>query len=178
MRRTVVLGKHIKETYKIDLNLKDKVYVNKPRIICTVETLKTEEICSFDGEPYLAWPTRFYISEQEEVNVEKIIFRADLNTIFLETNKILSKESNEEEAQEKYDLAIANFNEAMIESNEALKDYCDLHNLDYEKTDCFKLFNIVYPNKNYEIYNGKLRVKEEKIGIINLKDNAFVVSKR
>ena len=49
----------------------------------------------------------------------------------------------------------------MIKSNKLMQDYCDLHGLDYQKADCEKVFTLVYPNKEYEIKDGKMICKEQ-----------------
>ena len=54
---------------------------------------------------------------------------------------------------------MAGFNEQMTESNEQMSAYCKLHKLDPRDTDCEELFKIVYPNKEYEIVDGKMKEK-------------------
>lgn len=53
---------------------------------------------------------------------------------------------------------IKEFNKMMIESNDKLKAYCDLHKLSYEDTDCIELFKLVFPDKLYIIRDGKMKV--------------------
>lgn len=51
----------------------------------------------------------------------------------------------------------------MIDSNEKMKNYCDLHNLNLGETDAIKLFKILYPDSEYVIEDGAIRVKENTI---------------
>ena len=53
------------------------------------------------------------------------------------------------------------FNKMMIESNNRLMAYCDLHKLSYEDTDCIELFKLVFPDDEYMIENGVMKVSEK-----------------
>lgn len=176
---SVVLGKVIENTYLIDPKttiIKDehgkdkKVFTAKPVLNKKSEVKEWREILRFDGEPrYNKMPSFCYgsrdklnISENETVTVDDEIFRADLNELHLKTDKILEEIDIDKEATEnKFNKCINSFNEAMIKSNKAMQDYCDLHGLKYWKTDCEKVFSIVYPDKEYEIKDGKMVCKEE-----------------
>ena len=178
--KTVVLGKNIKNEYDIDtkqIEIKDAegytkfVYVDKPIMIETPIIYRWSELCSFDGEPRYntrnsardSWRKEFNISENEIVVIEKEIFRADLNELHLYTSKVIEQHDiGKSDALRTYKNHIEGFNKMMIESNDMLKTYCDLHKLAYEDTDCIKLFKLVFPNDEYEIDKGVMRVKVKK----------------
>ena len=102
------------------------------------------------------------ISEDEEVHIAKEIFRADLNELHLQTDKIVEEIDLDKQVVDMgYEVYLGAFNEMMIESNEKMKSYCDLHKLGYKDTDCIKLFQLLYPNEMYEIVDGVMRVKTE-----------------
>lgn len=180
--RTVVLGKNIKNEYDIDtkqIEVKDTegytkfVYVDKPIMIETSKIYRWSELCSFNGEPrynkHNSGLTRcgvipqINISENETVFIEKEIFRADLNELQLYTNKVIEQHDiGKSDALRTYENHIEGFNRMMIESNDMLKTYCDLHKLAYKDTDCIKLFKLVFPNDEYEIDKGVMKVKVKK----------------
>ena len=39
--------------------------------------------------------------------------------------------------------------------------YCNLHKLSYEDTNCIELFKLVFPDEEYVIENGVMKVKEK-----------------
>ena len=109
------------------------------------------------------------ISEDEAVSVGKEIFRADLNEMHLETDKVLEEvDINKEGSEEILSEQIRAFNSMMITSNEKLKAYCDVHNLAYEDTDAIELFKIIFPDKKYEIVDGVIKVQEVKYPEISI----------
>lgn len=190
-RITKVFGKDITWEYEIDWKLKEiktdegyeMVYTGKP----TVEKKKKEcnwvEICSFSGEPYLinryisVWDTYgkspvINISEDEEVRVEDKKFRADLNEVHLFTDKVVNETYLNSEPTEDY--LLGEFNKQMIESNDKLKDYCNIHTLSPLVTDCIKLFKLVYGHDNYEIVDGKM--KERSNYTVIKADNSYLTA--
>lgn len=176
--KTKVLGKIIENIYSVnrnqtqikdtDGNFKD-VYTGKPTI--TKETMVKEwsELCSFEGAPrynlrYDGYVTvagkPMNISEKETVYIDKEIFRADLNELHLHTNKIVEeRDVDKEDALSILAGQIKAFNKMMIESNDRLKTYCDLHKLSYEDTDCIELFKLVFPDDEYVIKDGIMKIK-------------------
>lgn len=188
---TRVFGKVVENTYEVDRKLEsaicnDKndvelIYTDKPTIKVTPNVASWVELCSYDGEPrynkenllfsLYSHRMEFNISENETVTLEKEIFRADLNEIHLHTNKIVEAvDLNKDNAEFDYEIEVRAFNKVMIESNEALKAYCDLHKMSYEDTDCFKLFEVVFPNEILKIKNGKM------VTMRSLWDNSIVTS--
>ena len=168
---TKVKGKIIENSYYIENNLKkirkdnnDKlVYTEKPKLMKESRIVKWEDICNFDGKPYYNKHVKtFYdsknsinISENEEVTIDKEVFRADLNELHLFTDKIVEEIENfKEEVEESFKRELELFNEMMIESNEKLLSYCKLHKLNPKETDCIELFKLVYGHGNYKIVDG------------------------
>lgn len=183
-RITKVFGKDI--TYKYDVDWKQKesesrnIFAGKP-CIKTEITQNHKEICNFSGEPYLidkGWRFKLHISEDEEVTVEYRKFRADLNEIHLFTDKVMNETHlNKEGAEDELNSALECFNKQMIESNEKLKDYCDIHALVPSVTDCVKLFKLVYGHDNYEIVNGKMQERQERKDYYTIKaDNSYITA--
>jgi hypothetical protein len=179
---TRVFGKNImkgfewhenKQTVITDDMLEKDCFVGKPFLEPVETIINYEEICVFEGQPfyntniesshfYYGGFNRINISEDEEVKVEEQIFRADLNELHLRTDKVSSIEVlNEEEANEWLQGKVKEFNQAMINSNQKLKEYCSVHKLSPEDTDCYELFTIVYPDDKPEIVNGKFRAKDK-----------------
>ena len=96
------------------------------------------------------------------MTIEEEIFRADLNEMHLHTNKVVEeKDINKEDALSILEGQIKAFNKMMIESNNRLIVYCDLHKLSYEDTDCIELFKLVFPDDEYVIEDGVMKVKEK-----------------
>ena len=175
---TRVFGKKIENVYDVICNTKQvedndgnmkTVYTAKPQINKVRKVKEWSELCSYEGEPrYNSGYSIVFgyhdinISENETVKIEDEIFRADLNEMHLHTNKIVEeRDINKEDALSILDGQIKAFNKMMIESNNRLMAYCDLHKLSYEDTDCIELFKLVFPDDEYVIENGVMKVKEK-----------------
>lgn len=169
--KTVVLGKKVKNIYEVNKNQEQiigdngepqTVYVGKPFIRVKKETSEHIELCRFKGKPRYNKPNysfsynhRINVSKDEAVLIEEEIFRADLNVLELYTDKVVETiDANKEEAESELEQEVKSFNRTMIESNNKLKSYCDIHKLSYEDTDCFELFKLVYPGNSYIISKG------------------------
>ena len=175
---TRVFGKKIENVYDVVCDMKQvedddgkmkSVYIEKPRINKTRKVREWSELCSYEGEPrynsgistVFGYPN-INISENETVKIEDEIFRADLNEMHLHTNKIVEeKDVDKEDALSILDGKIKAFNKMMIESNDKLRVYCDLHKLSYEDTDCIELFKLVFPDDYYVIEDGVMKVEEK-----------------
>ena len=174
---TRVFGKKIENYYDVDHKweqIKDNngdfktVYTDKPTITKETKVKEWTELCSYEGEPRYNSNLVFRIyktvniSEYETVDIENEIFRADLNEMHLHTNKIVEeRDINKEDALSILDGQIKAFNKMMIESNNRLMAYCDLHKLPYEDTDCIELFKLVFPDDEYVIENGVMKASEK-----------------
>lgn len=177
--KTKVFGKKIKNVYSVNHNMKTikdehgddvEVYAGKPVLIKKIEIEKWVELCNFEGEPRYnddfsilsGMYHRINISDEEEIEIEKEIFRADLNELHLHSKKVVDEtEEGKDRAEIEYKRSVEKFNRTMIESNDRLKSYCDLHKLSYEDTDCVELFKLLYPEDDYVIEDGVMKVKEK-----------------
>ena len=176
--KTRLFGKKIENIYDVDRKQKEikddngdikTVYTSKPTITKETKVKEWSEICSYDGEPRYS-DTHYSlfgykecnISENETVRIDKEIFRADLNEMHLHTNKVVEeRDIDKEDALSILDGQVKAFNKMMIESNDRLMAYCDLHKLTYEDTDCIELFELVFPDDEYVIEDGVMKVKEK-----------------
>lgn len=165
--KTIVMGKKIKRNYELkaesDNNGKLKY---KPFIKELDPDIQWEEICSYEGEArsyrkenvFAFSPYKYiYLSEDEEVIVEKEIFRADLGDYIQYTNKVLKEDKGDKPDIEIY---IRDYNKQMIEADSEAKAYCDLHKLNYEDTDYDELMKYIYPNRVL-----KIELEPESTGI-------------
>ena len=187
--KTRLFGKKIENIYDVDhkqKEIKDEngdfktVYTGKPTITKETKVKEWSELCSYDGEPRYnlnLFDYNFYgykkcnISEDEMVSIEDEIFRADLNEMHLHTNKIVEeRDVDKEDAMSILDGQIKAFNKMMIESNDRLMTYCDLHKLSYEDTDFIELFKLVFPNDEYVIKDGVMKELKR-----NLIDDAYAI---
>ena len=179
---SVVLGKVTENNYYVDTKTKTIVddigeekivYIGKPTLIQSPRIKEWKEICRFKGES--KYNRNYYqyefvpsyclnISENESVKIEKEIFRADLNELHLHSDKVLEEiDIDKEEIEQEHKIHIKAFNKMMIESNKSMKDYCDLHGLDYENADCETVFSLVFPEKECEIKDGRMICKSEPV---------------
>lgn len=178
---TRIFGKIIENVYDVDDKLvqitdengnKKDVYTGKPAIKKETKVKEWYELCSYEGEPrynhdfqcltHWAPYKVISISEDEEVGIEKEIFRADINESHLQSNEIVDEiDVNKANAEYLLDKHINAFNKMMIESNDKLKAYCDIHKLPYMTTDCIELFKLVFPDKLYIIKDGKMKVSDD-----------------
>lgn len=181
--KTKLFGKKIENIYEVDHKWKQiedndgemkTVYTDKPIITKTPKVKSWSELCVYEGEPrynsktvsvgFFGWTSNntVNISEDECVAIEEEIFRADLNEMHLHTDKVVETvDVDKEDALSIYEGQIKAFNKMMIESNNKLMTYCDLHKLTYEDTDCIELFKLVFPDDEYVIEDGVIKVKEK-----------------
>lgn len=171
--KTKVFGQRIKYSYSVDNKRKTitgsngepkMVYTDKPTMK-QIKNVEWVEICEFEGEPRynsgtsMLWDNSINISEDEEVAIREEIFRADLNELHLHTSKVLEEtDLNKNETDILLENEIKMFNKEMIESDEKLKLYCNIHKLNPEDTDCIELYKLVYSTDLYCIFNGKFVV--------------------
>lgn len=171
----VVLGKKIQHKYSVDdrkVSVKEngetiKYFVGKPIVKNETEVTEYPEILRFEGElvknsvfgsfyRFGKLPC-FNISENEEVGIEKKVFRADQNIVYIYTDKICEEtDIDKEEAETAHKNLLKEFNRTMIKSNPEMDRYCELHHLNYGMTDCLELFNYLFPDGKWKIINGKL----------------------
>lgn len=180
---TRIKGKDITNFYSVKTNKTTKtvsdnelktIYTARPELVKEAK-VEWKEICSFEGEMSYDETYNYYftlssktihISEDEKVNVDKVVFRADLNEKHAFTDKVLCELDDPEskfDAEMLFNEELADFNEAMINSNDAMLAYCKLHKLLPEGTDCIELFKLVYPGETYEIVDGKMKKKDKYV---------------
>ena len=170
----VVLGKVVDNYYKVIPNTKTinrngediTVFEKKPELVKEEKIREWKEICRFEGEVrynrnseslFDSYLNKVYISESEEVWIKQLKMRADLGEYHLCSDKILDEtDVNKEIMEEAYEKLLGDYNYAMITSDNRMKDYCELHGLDMRKTDCGKVFYLVYPNEIMNIVDGKI----------------------
>ena len=176
-RITRIFGINNEVEYIIDNCMENGKFTKKPSYSTVKKFLSHEEICSFKGEPHYNDNTKlaytffdpYYrckninINEEEEVNIVRKVFRADLNEVHLFSDYVIREEelNSESEIEFEVDNLIREFNKTMIESNEEMLRYAKLHKLFLEDTDCEELFKLVYPNKICKIENGKMVVLDD-----------------
>ena len=95
------------------------------------------------------------------------VFRADLNEVHLFVNKIEVIPVDEDNLDNKdllnsVEKQLKLFNKILIISDEKLKNYCDLHKLDYEETDVEQVFKVVYPDKPFKFEDNKVIVSKNE----------------
>ncbi len=159
------------------------VFTAKPTIEKEVEIVDWSELLSFEGEPRYNKGTKskakssnpfdlsifafnsknkINLSVDEEVCIDEEIFRADLNELHLHTDKIVEENDGDRDYQmNNYEMLVNDFNQQMIESNDKLNAYCKLHNLVPCCTDAIELFKLVFPDEEYVIEDGVMKVKEK-----------------
>lgn len=169
----VVLGKKVYKSWElkdhkkitIENNKRIDEYCGKPELIEKTDIIGYEEILRFEGtleynEKGASWifaSREINISEDEEVTIEKKIFRADLNETYLYTNKVVEETSdNEEDAKNALRVVTEKFNKSIIEKDEQMMNYCKISGKDPKYVDCIELFKILYPGCSYVFVDGKL----------------------
>lgn len=145
------------------------VFDAKPEIIKDVVELDPVEICQYEGRPCVSGYKLVFGGPKinigdEEVNVKKDIFYADLNEWKQFVDKVVSNvDYYKEEVELDYADLIAQYNEQMINEDERLKAYCDLHHLNPGDTDVDELRKIVYGNYITLTGNETMTVTSETV---------------
>lgn len=148
--KTHVMGKKIKRTYKVVTCKDGDKYSKKPFMIVDDTEVKWEEILVYETAPQSR--SEYYrkyinLSEDEEVDVDKEVFRADLGEWYQYVNKKLEEKDNRKKIEKELEKERAAYNKYMIENNKKAKAYCDLHKLDYSETDYEELLDLIEPEK-------------------------------
>lgn len=163
-----VYGRHVKHVYKvktcqneIEVDGKKKlVFFSKP-YLTTRLNYEYEKIGEFDGDSSFLGISNIFCNSllfgDENVLISYKNFRLDTGVLEIGITKNLSEtDENKEKAEIELDGYIKAFNEDMICSNEHLKKYCDVHKLNPKETDVLNLWDIVYPEDDYNIMNGEM----------------------
>ena len=187
--KTIIFGKNIEEIYEVVPNYTEvkqgdgtfkKVFQEKPVLKKKFNEISPIPIVTYDGEfeknmepnsglftyPFSNNIGKINISETEAVNLEKVIFRADIQERHVFTDKVMNKEEfGREDAEQHYAYLMSEFNSQMIESNDRLKAYCNVNKLNPEETDVTELWKVVFGDVPYMINDGKITEKICKVYI-------------
>jgi len=186
--KTVIFGKNIEEFYDVIPNYTveqddrtfKKVFQEKPNLKKEFNEESPIPIVTYDGEfdtnrepnggflfhPFSNYIGKININETEAVNVEKVIFRADIQERHVFTDKVMNKEVfGKEEAEQEYAALMREFNSQMIESNDRLKAYCNVNKLNPEETDVTELWKVVFGDTPYMINDGKITELKSSVSI-------------
>lgn len=182
-----VYGRHVKNVYKvktcqnkIEINGEKKlVFFSKPHLTTELK-FEYEKIGEFEGDNSLLGVSNFFGNTlffgDENVLISYRNFRLDTGVLEIGITKNLSEtDENKGRAEIELDGYIKAFNEDMICSNEHLKKYCDIHKLNPKETDVLKLWDIVYPENDYNIMNGEM-VKVPNPGTDSLDGRSYYIS--
>lgn len=169
--KTIIKGKKIKHLYEVDFFQKEVeidgksklVYYGVPSLKCKDE-ITYERICEVDGT---LDNSLIYVSDNKRVSVDSRRFRTDLGVYEVLIDYVTSEEDvNKNESEILLAAHIPIFNEVMINSNERLRNYCEVHKLNPKETDVLKLWDVVYPENDFNIMNGEM-VKVPKPGNVS-----------
>lgn len=163
--QSYIQGRHVENVWEARCERDEKTgkLTKKPYIHCDMqykyETLQrpTGEEFIVDGEIGLnasyaifglgAW-SKINLSEDEEVTVVAKLYRADLHAYMVHTDKVLSeKDVNKGVAEFEYNQLLREYNKMMIEADEELLNYCNVHKLVPADTEYDELRKVV-PSKN------------------------------
>lgn len=147
--QTVIQGKEIETTYSVKVLRDDEGKIKiKPELVTEEKIIKwTDLFPAIDGEVKYnsnsssSWLTisaynRINISADEEVKVVGQVYRADINTLQLHTEKVVvDTPINKTEAETELKTALAEYNRTVIENDEKMLAYCKLNNLNVETVD-------------------------------------------
>ena len=145
------------------------VFDAKPEIVKDIIELDPVEICQYEGGPCVSSYELLFTNPKinigdEEVNVKKDIFYADLSEWKQFVDKVVSNvDYYKEEVELDYADLIAQYNEQMIKTDEKLQAYCDLHHLNPAETDVDELRKIVYGNYITLTGNETMTVTSETV---------------
>lgn len=137
------------------------VFDAKPEIVKDIIELDPIEICQYEGKPCVSSDGYIYINPHKRI---KEVFYADLNEWKQFVDKVVSNvDYYKEEVELDYADLIAQYNEQMINEDERLKAYCDLHHLNPGDTDVDELRKIVYGNYITLTGNETMTVTSETV---------------
>ena len=157
--KTRVIGKNIEKTYHVEPHShQDRqedgtmkfVFDQKPELVCEVTKEKPVTLCEYDGEPkcskcyQLFYMCHNIFFQGEDVKVLKEVFHADTGDWDQVVDKeIVVAEINKEEAEKKLESLTRNYNRQVIEGDERLLAYCNLHHLKPAETDPDELRKLI-----------------------------------
>ena len=153
--QTIIQGKEIETTYSVKVVRNENgVLTKKPELVKESKVIKWDNLfVPIDGN--IEYNTRIFfgsnhinISEDEEVAIEGQIYRADINTVMLHTNKVVSeKEINKTESEKEFKKVMAEYNHLIVDNNSKMKAYCNVNKIDIDTVDIDDLKKI-FEDKN------------------------------
>lgn len=149
--KSIIQGQNVEKVYSVEAKRDDKgKFISKP-VIKVDKKITYSDICEVDGEIGYNSNYNFFqqkqinLSEDETIAVLKEIYRADLNAMVVQTDKVLDEyETNLYESETELRELITEYNEQIINDDEKLKAYCEVHKLVPSETDVDELKKIVY----------------------------------
>lgn len=175
--KSIVKGKIVEKIYSVDCEYskpqnegEEQYLVRKPKLKMK-ERITYRDICEFEGDfiynrGYWNSTNSINISEDEEVDVVRTKFRADLNEQHIFVDKVLEEtEINKESAEQELAGILKIWNKQIIGKDEKLLAYCNLHKLVIEDTDIDELKKVVYGKNviNASDFNFLLKSKCEEL---------------
>jgi len=156
----VVQGQNINSVYKVSVKRNDEGKVCEMPKFQPNTNVEWENCLSFECDhlEYNNYYTSGFpinISENEEVKILGQIFRADEQTTYLRTNKVLSETEDKETNYIEYQEAVNEYIEYVFEKYPEVKEHCKIYNITGEN-----LFD------NIEIIKNKV-LKEDEIKELN-----------
>lgn len=160
--KTIVQGKKVTNKWSVDTGKEKQIingeereiFVKKPSLT-KEEEIEWVDICEYNAEPQHTGMSffanqRIYLSETEEVVVDREIFRADLGVWYQRADKILDEvDAGKEEAETELQTLVAEFNKTAIENNMEMLNYCKLHKLTPGETDAEELYKLLHPDESF-----------------------------
>lgn len=176
--KTRVIGKNIEKTYHVEPHSHQErqedgtmkfVFDQKPELVCEITKEEPVTICEYEGEPKRSNYYQFFYRYNcisfrgEDVEILKEVFHADTGDWDQVVNKeIMVAEINKGEAEKKLEALTRNYNRQIIEGDERLLAYCNLHHLKPAETDPDELRKLIpgvvqritLPSDTYNIFNN------------------------
>lgn len=167
--KTTVQGKKITNKWSVDTGKERKIvhgeereiFVKKPSLV-KEEEVEWLDICEYDAAGPQStsacdvfYNRGIYLADDERVNINQEIFRADLGEWFQRVDKVLEEiDENKEESETELQTLMAEFNKTAIENNTEMSNYCKLHKLTPEETDAGELYSLLHPDKKFKFNIG------------------------
>lgn len=169
--KTIFQAKEVTNLYSVEYDIyetdKAVVYNSKPTLEKKQE-VKWVDLYEFNEEVQLQYDMfnnkqYVYISETEKVYVVEKFMRLDIGAYVIRLDKVYVENEDIFKRDAEFDLKhkVKDFNKQMIESNERLLSYCNLHKLNIEDIDLDELIKLVYNKYKYSIKEGKLVVEDD-----------------
>ena len=174
----IIQGQNINKIYKIVSNKNDDgSFTSKPEMRLDSQDITYENIIEFETDTIsyncnnegiwtlIGCNKKLNISETETVEIKKEIFRADIVTTFLVSDKILSNTNNKNDISEEYNVLMSEYCKYICEKYPNVKRHIEIYNITLPVEEIDDIVSEV-ENKN----------KLCSIGTINIKDCGITFS--